>query len=77
MTAATSPGTGKCGDRFLVINRATNKSVIVTRIDSGPFVGGRIIDLSKGAFSQIADLKRGTVKVRVIYLGRDRRYGVE
>jgi rare lipoprotein A len=48
-----------------VTNLANNKSVGVRIIDRGPFVGGRIIDLSKAAARQIELLGPGTGKVRV------------
>lgn len=75
MTVATPPGTYKCGDRLLITNLANDKSVTVLRLDSGPFVGNRIVDLSRGAFAEIANLKQGVIRVRVVYMGRDRRYG--
>lgn len=57
------------GTRLRVYNRANNKSVVVVVKDRGPakrlYRKGRIIDLSKGAFSKIADLKQGIIKVMV------------
>ena len=37
------------GTRVRVINHATGRSVVVRINDRGPFVGGRSIDLSRGA----------------------------
>ena len=37
------------GSRVRVTNRSTGRSVMVTINDRGPFVRGRIIDLSRGA----------------------------
>lgn len=50
-----------------VTNLENGKSVICRVNDRGNFKKkyGRIIDLSKGAFSKIADLKQGLVKVRI------------
>ena len=48
-----------------VVNSANGKSVDVTINDRGPFVGGRIIDLSASAFAQIASPGAGVVQVRV------------
>ena len=53
------------GSRVKVTNIANNKSVIVTINDRGPFIRGRIIDLSKKAFSQIASVKQGVIDVTV------------
>ena len=48
------------GTRVKVKNLANGRSVIVTIIDRGPFVKGRIIDLSEGAANAIgsSDLMR-------------------
>ncbi len=48
------------GKRVTVRNLANGRSVTVTIVDRGPFVKGRIIDLSEGAANVIgaADLMR-------------------
>jgi rare lipoprotein A len=48
-----------------VTNLANDKSVIVKVNDRGPFVRGRIIDLSYKAMETIDGLKAGTIDVRV------------
>ena len=53
------------GSKVKVTNSNNGKSVTVRINDRGPFVKGRIIDLSRAAFSQIADLDRGVVKVEI------------
>ena len=53
------------GSRVKVTNISNNKSVIVTINDRGPFIRGRIIDLSKKAFSQIASVKQGVIDVTI------------
>jgi len=53
------------GTEVKVTNLNNGKSVSVRINDRGPFVKGRIIDLSRAAFSQIADLDRGLVKVEI------------
>jgi len=53
------------GTEVKVTNSNNGKSVTVRINDRGPFVKGRIIDLSRAAFSQIADLDRGVVKVEI------------
>ena len=62
-------GSYKFGKKFRVTNLENGKSVIVRHNDFGPNKKlrrkGRIIDLSKGAFRRIADLKHGLIKVKV------------
>lgn len=48
-----------------VTNLTNNKSVTVRVIDRGPFVDGRIIDLSKAAARQIDLLGPGVARVRL------------
>src|ERR1700761_1829631 len=48
-----------------VTNLSNNKSVNVRVIDRGPFVDGRIIDLSKAAARQIDLLGPGVAQVRL------------
>ena len=52
-----------------VVNLENGKSVIVRINDRGPFVTGRIIDLSNVAAHKIDMVKKGTAKVRVTILG--------
>lgn len=51
------------GTKVRVTNIANNKSVVVKINDRGPFVDGRIIDLSRSAFDEIADLDLGIIEV--------------
>jgi len=57
------------GKYYKVTNLANGRSVIVRHNDFGPnkklHSQGRIIDLSKGAFNRIANLRRGLIKVKV------------
>src|SRR5262245_6855742 len=53
------------GTRVLVENLTNGRSVVVRINDRGPFIGGRIIDLSKAAAASIGMLNSGTAKVRV------------
>jgi rare lipoprotein A len=53
------------GTRVQVTNLENGKNVVVEVNDRGPFVRGRVIDLSRAAFRQIADLSDGVVRVRV------------
>lgn len=64
------------GKYYLVCNLANNKCVAVRHNDFGPafylFAIGRIIDLSRDAFSKICDVKKGVIRVRIgeIYPGQ-------
>ena len=51
------------GTKVLVTNQANGLSVVVTIADRGPFIGGRIIDLSPDSFAKIAGLGSGVVRV--------------
>jgi rare lipoprotein A len=50
--------------RIRVTNPSNGKSVVVRVNDRGPFVGGRCIDLARGAFAQIASLGAGVITAR-------------
>ncbi len=52
-----------------VVNKENGKSVIVRINDRGPFVTGRIIDLSNVAAHKINMVKKGTARVTVTILG--------
>ena len=47
----------------------TGKKLKVRVNDRGPFVSGRIIDLSKGAAKKLGIYQRGVARVRVRYIG--------
>jgi rare lipoprotein A len=53
------------GTRVRVTNLRNGESVEVKINDRGPYIRGRIIDLSKGAAREIGMLRSGTAKVRV------------
>lgn len=53
------------GTRVRVTNQTNSKSVIVRVNDRGPFVKGRIIDLSFVAAREIAMIKEGIIKVKI------------
>jgi rare lipoprotein A len=52
-----------------VTDVATGRSVQVTNNDRGPFIPGRIIDLSRGAAVKLGIIDSGVAKVRVEVLG--------
>lgn len=51
------------GTKLKVVNQKTGKSVTVKINDRGPYHGGRIIDLSKAAATQLGIINAGTGKV--------------
>lgn len=53
-----------------VINLENGKSVIVRINDRGPFVRGRIIDLSYAAAKEIGMIEKGTAPVRLRIISR-------
>jgi len=74
LTAAVSPKRWKelKNKTLRVTNPANGKFVDVKVNDTGGFDKyGRLIDLSKGAFSKIEDTKKGVTKVRVEILDDD------
>ncbi|QCK84295.1 septal ring lytic transglycosylase RlpA family protein [Phreatobacter aquaticus] len=63
MTAAHR--TFACGTRVRVTNVSNGRSAVVTVVDRGPFVRGRIIDMSRGAARSIGLIQSGVGRVRV------------
>ena len=53
------------GTKLRVTDQRTGHAVVVTINDRGPFVRGRIIDLSSGAAKQLGFRNRGTTSVCV------------
>jgi len=53
-----------------VTNLANGKKLVVRVNDRGPFVDGRIIDMSKEAAAELGFLAQGVTRVRVRYLGQ-------
>ena len=53
------------GTRVRVTNLSNMKSVVVTINDRGPYVSGRIIDLSRRAASTLGFVHQGVARVRV------------
>ncbi|HBG96250.1 MAG TPA: septal ring lytic transglycosylase RlpA family lipoprotein [Chromatiaceae bacterium] len=73
MTAAHK--TLPLGSKVQVTDVRTGKSIVVRVNDRGPFVKGRIIDLSRRAASKLGIIKRGTTRVRVKVLSVPGRRG--
>ena len=53
------------GTRVRVTNLANGRSVVLRITDRGPYVRGRIIDLSYGAARRLGIVRRGLARVRV------------
>lgn len=53
------------GTNVRVTNVENGKTVVVKINDRGPFVKGRILDLSKSAFSSIASTASGIIEVKI------------
>jgi rare lipoprotein A len=53
------------GSRLKVTNLSNGRSVVVRVNDRGPFIRGRIVDVSAGAARQIGMHGRGVARVRV------------
>ena len=58
------------GTRVRVTNQHNGESVVVVINDRGPYVGGRVIDLSKAAAHAINMQGAGVVPVKVAILGK-------
>lgn len=58
------------GTRVRVTSHSTGRSVVVTINDRGPFIRGRIIDLSRGAAGVIGMTGAGLARVSIAVLGR-------
>jgi len=51
------------GTKVKVTNRNNGRSVVVRINDRGPFIRGRVLDLSKAAAQNIGMVSSGTAKV--------------
>lgn len=58
------------GTKVRVINQANGKSEIVTINDRGPFIRGRIIDVTVGTAERLGFRQRGVAAVKVEVLGQ-------
>ncbi len=57
------------GTHVRVLDRDNGKSVDVTINDRGPFVKGRILDLTKGAAERLGMIDKGTANVKITVIG--------
>jgi rare lipoprotein A len=60
------------GTVLSVENLKNGRRVMVRINDRGPFVGGRIIDVTRAAASRLGFLKDGVTKVRLTVIGGGR-----
>lgn len=58
------------GARLRVTRLDNNKSVVVTVIDKGPYIKGRVVDLSMAAAQQLGIVEDGVAEVKVEVVGR-------
>jgi rare lipoprotein A len=58
------------GTKVRVTHLGSGRSVVVSINDRGPYIAGRIIDLSKGAAGVLGMHKQGVARVRVTVLDR-------
>lgn len=57
------------GTQVKVTNLENGRNVVLVINDRGPFVRGRILDLSYGAAKRLGSVDRGVVKVRITAVG--------
>ncbi|WP_319543436.1 septal ring lytic transglycosylase RlpA family protein [uncultured Pseudodesulfovibrio sp.] len=57
------------GTEVQVTNLENNRSIVLVINDRGPFVHGRILDLSYGAAKKLGTVERGVAKVRITAVG--------
>lgn len=57
------------GTKLLVKNVKNGKEIVVKVVDRGPFVRGRVIDVSRAAADSLGFVRAGTAKVEVWMVG--------
>ena len=57
------------GTKVKVENLSNGRSVVVRINDRGPFVGGRVIDVTRGAAERLGMVKAGVARVKVTVVG--------
>lgn len=58
------------GTRLRITRLDNNKTVIVSVIDKGPYIKGRVVDLSMAAAQQLGIVQDGVAEVKVEVVGR-------
>ncbi len=70
-TAATAAHkTLPMGTKVRVINEDNGKSEVVTINDRGPYIRGRIIDVTVGSAERLGFMNRGVTRVKLEVLGK-------
>jgi rare lipoprotein A len=59
------------GSKVRVVNMANGKSEVVTITDRGPYVPGRVIDVTIGVAERLGFASRGVAPVKLEVLGKD------
>jgi rare lipoprotein A len=57
------------GTKVRVENLGNGRSVVVRINDRGPFVRGRVIDVTRGAAERLGMIRSGTARVKVTVVG--------
>lgn len=65
------------GSKVKVTDSRTGRSVVVKINDRGPYVKGRVIDLSRAAAQEIGLTKKGLAKVKIEVLSTPSKRGVD
>ena len=60
------------GTSIRVENLRNGRSVVVKVNDRGPFVRGRVVDVTKAAAAKLGFISAGTAPVRVTVVGREK-----
>lgn len=63
------------GTKVRVENLGNGRSVVVRVNDRGPFSGGRVIDVTRGAAEQLGMIKSGVARVKVTVVGGKGKLG--
>lgn len=63
------------GTKVRVENIRNGKSVVVRINDRGPFVGGRVIDVTQGAAERLDMIRSGVARVKVTVVGGKGKLG--
>jgi rare lipoprotein A len=61
------------GTQVRVENLGNGRAVVLRINDRGPFVGGRVIDVTRGAAQRLGMINSGTARVRVSVLSGGRQ----
>ena len=63
------------GTKLCVENLRNGRGVIVRVNDRGPFVRGRVVDVSRKAAQSLGMIRSGTASVRISVVGSEQKVG--